>query len=32
LVQSGTVGQKMTINFTRDGAEKTVTVTLAEAQ
>ena len=32
LVQSGTVGQKMTITFTRDGAEKQVTVTLAEAQ
>ncbi|NMO50611.1 PDZ domain-containing protein [Actinoplanes sp. TBRC 11911] len=32
LVQSGTVGQKMTITFTRDGAEKQVTVTLAESQ
>jgi putative serine protease PepD len=32
LVQAGTVGQKMTITFTRDGAEKQVTVTLTEAQ
>jgi putative serine protease PepD len=32
LVQAGTVGQKMTIAFTRDGAAKQVTVTLAEAQ
>jgi putative serine protease PepD len=31
-VQAGTVGQKMTIDFTRDGAKKTVVVTLAEAQ
>jgi putative serine protease PepD len=31
-VQAGTVGQKMTIDFTRDGAKKQVTVTLAEAQ
>jgi putative serine protease PepD len=31
-VQSGTVGQKMTIDFTRSGAKKQVTVTLAEAQ
>ena len=31
-VQSGTVGQKMTLEFTRDGAKKTVTVTLAESQ
>ncbi|MEV6345007.1 trypsin-like peptidase domain-containing protein [Actinoplanes sp. NPDC051851] len=31
-VQAGTVGQKMTITFTRNGAAKTVTVTLAEAQ
>jgi putative serine protease PepD len=31
-VQAGTVGQKMTIDFTRDGAKKQVTVTLAEAK
>ncbi|WP_030436389.1 S1C family serine protease [Actinoplanes subtropicus] len=31
-VQGGTVGQKMAIEFTRDGAKKQVTVTLAEAQ
>ncbi|MGX6605916.1 S1C family serine protease [Micromonosporaceae bacterium Da 78-11] len=31
-VQAGTVGQKMTIDFTRNGAKKTVSVTLAEAQ
>jgi putative serine protease PepD len=31
-VQAGTVGQKMTLTFTRNGAEKTVTVTLQEAQ
>ncbi|WP_433369942.1 S1C family serine protease [Actinoplanes sp. CA-142083] len=31
-VQAGTVGQKMTIDFTRDGAKKQVTVTLAEAE
>ncbi|AEV88419.1 trypsin [Actinoplanes sp. SE50] len=31
-VQSGTVGQQMTITFTRNGAEKQVTVTLAESQ
>jgi putative serine protease PepD len=31
-VQSGTVGQKMTVDFTRDGAKKQVTVTLTEAQ
>ncbi len=31
-VQSGTVGQKMTLDFTRDGAKKQVTVTLSEAQ
>jgi putative serine protease PepD len=32
LVQAGTVGQKMSVTFTRDGAEKQVTVTLTEAQ
>nr|WP_296064653.1 trypsin-like peptidase domain-containing protein [uncultured Actinoplanes sp.] len=32
LVQAGAVGQKMTVTFTRDGAEKQATVTLAEAQ
>jgi len=31
-VQSGTVGQKMTIEYTRDGAKKSATVTLTEAQ
>ncbi|HEX9999199.1 MAG TPA: trypsin-like peptidase domain-containing protein [Actinoplanes sp.] len=31
-VQAGAVGQKMTIDFTRDGAKKQVTVTLTEAQ
>jgi putative serine protease PepD len=31
-VQGGTVGQKMTLEFTRNGVKKTVTVTLAEAQ
>ncbi|MFC7527753.1 trypsin-like peptidase domain-containing protein [Actinoplanes sp. GCM10030250] len=31
-VQAGAVGQKMTLNFTRNGSEKTVTVTLQEAQ
>ncbi|MEU4559668.1 trypsin-like peptidase domain-containing protein [Actinoplanes sp. NPDC023936] len=31
-VQAGTVGQKMSITFTRNGSEKTVTVTLQEAQ
>lgn len=31
-VQAGTVGQKMSITFTRNGAERTVTVTLQEAQ
>jgi len=31
-VQGGTVGQKMALEFTRDGAKKQVTVTLAEAQ
>jgi putative serine protease PepD len=31
-VQAGTVGQKMTLEFTRDGVKKQVTVTLAEAQ
>jgi putative serine protease PepD len=31
-VQAATVGQKMTIDFTRNGAKKTVSVTLAEAQ
>ncbi|BCY14775.1 S1C family serine protease [Actinoplanes sp. L3-i22] len=31
-VQSGTVGQKMTITFTRNGAEKQVSVTLQESQ
>ncbi|GAA2613368.1 S1C family serine protease [Paractinoplanes durhamensis] len=30
-VQGGTVGQKMTIDFTRNGAKKQVTVTLSEA-
>ncbi|BCJ42718.1 hypothetical protein GCM10010168_05400 [Actinoplanes ianthinogenes] len=31
-VQAGEVGQKMTIDFTRNGAAKTVTVTLQESQ
>ncbi|MBL7255063.1 S1C family serine protease [Paractinoplanes lichenicola] len=31
-VQSGAVGQKMTLDFTRGGEKKQVTVTLAEAQ
>jgi putative serine protease PepD len=31
-VQAGTVGQKMTIEYTRDGAKKQATVTLAEAE
>jgi putative serine protease PepD len=31
-VQGGTVGQKMVIEFTRDGAKKQVTATLAEAE
>jgi len=31
-VQGGTVGQKMAIEFTRDGAKKQVTATLAEAE
>jgi putative serine protease PepD len=31
-VQAGTVGQKMTLTFTRNGSEQTVTVTLQEAQ
>ncbi|WP_045745805.1 S1C family serine protease [Actinoplanes rectilineatus] len=31
-VQAGTVGQKMTLTFTRNGAEQTVDVTLQEAQ
>jgi putative serine protease PepD len=31
-VQAGTVGQKMTIDFTRGGEKKQVTVTLAEAE
>ncbi|BBH64599.1 hypothetical protein ACTI_12840 [Actinoplanes sp. OR16] len=31
-VQAGSVGQKMSITFTRNGSEKTVTVTLQEAQ
>jgi len=30
-VQSGKVGQQMTVDFTRDGAKKQVTVTLTEA-
>ncbi|MDY7086027.1 MAG: trypsin-like peptidase domain-containing protein [Actinomycetota bacterium] len=32
VVQSGAVGQKMTLDFTRGGEKKQVTVTLAEAQ
>ena len=31
-VQAGSVGQKMTLTFTRNGSEKTVDVTLLEAQ
>jgi putative serine protease PepD len=31
-IQGGSVGQKMTIDFTRNGVKKTVSVTLAEAQ
>ncbi|GAA2682028.1 S1C family serine protease [Actinoplanes palleronii] len=31
-VQAGSVGQQMTITFTRNGAEKSVTVTLAESK
>jgi putative serine protease PepD len=31
IVQSGKVGDKMTMQFTRDGAQKTVTATLTEA-
>jgi putative serine protease PepD len=31
-IQGGSVGQKMTIDYTRNGAKKTVSVTLAEAQ
>ncbi|MEU4619005.1 trypsin-like peptidase domain-containing protein [Actinoplanes sp. NPDC023801] len=31
-VQAGTVGQKMTLTFTRNGTEQTVTVTLQESQ
>ncbi|MDI6097865.1 trypsin-like peptidase domain-containing protein [Actinoplanes sp. NEAU-A12] len=31
-VQAGTVGQQMTLTFTRNGSEQTVTVTLQEAQ
>jgi putative serine protease PepD len=31
-IQAGTVGQKMSIDFTRNGAKKTVSVTLSEAQ
>ena len=31
-VQAGSVGQKMTIDFTRDGVKKQVSVTLTEAQ
>ncbi|WP_433827142.1 trypsin-like peptidase domain-containing protein [Actinoplanes sp. CA-015351] len=31
-VQAGTVGQKLSITFTRNGSEQTVTVTLQEAQ
>ncbi|GAA4592667.1 putative serine protease PepD [Actinoplanes octamycinicus] len=31
-VQAGSVGQKMTIDFTRNGAAKSVTVTLQESQ
>ncbi|GAA0468678.1 hypothetical protein Aca07nite_61220 [Actinoplanes capillaceus] len=32
VVQAGTVGQKMTLNFTRNGSKQTVTVTLQETQ
>ncbi|MEU8814365.1 trypsin-like peptidase domain-containing protein [Actinoplanes sp. NPDC048796] len=31
-VQGGAVGQQMTLEYTRDGAKKTVTVTLAESK
>ncbi|MFF5079969.1 trypsin-like peptidase domain-containing protein [Actinoplanes sp. NPDC000266] len=31
-VQGGSVGQQMTLEYTRDGAKKTVTVTLAESK
>ena len=31
IVQSGKVGDKLTVQFTRDGAQKTVTATLTEA-
>jgi putative serine protease PepD len=31
-VQSGTVGQKMTLDYTRDGEKKQITVTLTEAK
>ncbi|MFC4067651.1 S1C family serine protease [Actinoplanes subglobosus] len=31
-VQAGTVGQQMTLTFTRNGAEQTVTVTLQESE
>jgi putative serine protease PepD len=31
VIQSGKVGDQVTIQFTRDGAQKTVTATLAEA-
>jgi putative serine protease PepD len=31
-IQGGSVGQKMTIDFTRNGAKKTVSVTLTEAR
>ncbi|MBO3736435.1 trypsin-like peptidase domain-containing protein [Actinoplanes flavus] len=31
-VQAGAVGQKMTLNFTRNGSKQTVTVTLQETQ
>jgi len=31
IIQSANVGDKVTIAFTRNGAEKTVTATLAEA-
>ncbi|MBW6433366.1 trypsin-like peptidase domain-containing protein [Actinoplanes hulinensis] len=32
VVQAGSVGQKMTLNFTRNGSKQTVTVTLQETQ
>jgi putative serine protease PepD len=31
IVQSGKVGDRLTVQFTRDGAQKTVTATLTEA-